>query len=1099
MRPLSVDPNRISESVGHRRVTVRVRFPSIAYVFVCAVSLVLPLAAQSPNGTINGHVLDPSNRAIAGADILVINDATGVKYSGKTNDDGIYVVPSLPPGPYRLQVSKVGFKTLIKPDIVLNIQDALSINFTLPIGAVFETVTVEGGAPLVNTTDSSVSTVVERQYVENMPLNGRSFQDLILLTPGVVMASPQSEPQLGQTGEFSVNGQRTDSNYYSIDGVSANIGAAAGSNFYSFAGASGSVPAATALGTTQALVSVDALSEFRVQSSSYSAEFGRNPGGQISFATRSGTNEWHGTAFDYLRNGYFDANDWFNDYLGVSQAPLRQNDFGGTWGGPIDIPRIYNGKDRTFFFFSYEGLRLTQPQEATVSPVPTIALRTTAPGAFQPVLNAFPLPHCPTPPRGCATDLGNGFGDFVGAWSNPSRLDAYSVRLDHEYNNRFRLFFRFAETPSSVISRTGGNAVPTPSNVSTSQSTTRTYTVGLTSVFNARVSSEFRLNYSSNEVVSTGKIDSFGGNMPVDLAQLQGLGPGAEVDLNFFVPGVVSLLGQNRQAGVQRQWNLVDTVSLSIGRHQLKFGADYRRLTPTATPVNPSVQYSYVSESEIVSNSASQATATSSSAAYPLYLNFSAFAQDEWKATPRLSLSIGLRWEVNPPPGVTQGLMPYTLQGPSLSALTLAPQGTPLWKTTWLNFAPRLGAAYILRDSPGWETVVRGGGGVFFDTGQQFGSLGFNGPGFHAFNSIPSAAFPQPAAVLTPQIVIPPIAPYIQPYYFSPHLQLPYTLQWNGSLQQALGGSQTVTVSYVGSHAARLLRQNIYLGPAVNNPNVIVFFVGDNGLTSDYGALQVQYQRRLTRGLTAMGSYTWSHCIDYGSTNVVAPSLTFVYLRGNCDFDVRHSFNSAFSYDLPNALKGRFARAVLHHWGIDNRFTARTGFPVTVTGGEIIEPATGQLYFANLDLVSGQPMYLYGSNCAAIYNNGLGCPGGRAINPGAFCDPSVVACLGGSSLRNFLRGFGAWQMNLAVRREFPIRERFKLQFRAETFNVFNHPNFGTINSQSYCSPSSNSPSFAPGCTFGQAIHTLAGSSGILSPLYQMGGPRSMQFALKLVF
>ena len=232
MRPLSVDPNRISESVGHRRITVRVRFPRIAFLFACAVSLALPLAAQSPNGTINGRVVDPSNGVIAGADILVINDATGVKYSGKTNDDGIYVVPNLPPGPYRLQVSKVGFKTLIKPDIVLNIQDALSINFTLPVGAVFETVTVEGGAPMVNTTDASVSTVMDQNYVENMPLNGRSFQDLILLTPGVVTQKSSEcshTSRLGQTGEFSVNGQRPESNYYTVDGVSANVGAAAGS------------------------------------------------------------------------------------------------------------------------------------------------------------------------------------------------------------------------------------------------------------------------------------------------------------------------------------------------------------------------------------------------------------------------------------------------------------------------------------------------------------------------------------------------------------------------------------------------------------------------------------------------------------------------------------------------------------------------------------------------------------------------------------------------------------------------------------------------------------------------------------------------------
>src|SRR5208283_1008587 len=191
------------------------RFPYIVLLSACALMLALPLLAQSPDGVINGLVVDPSNKVIAGADILVMNDVTGVKYFGKTNHDGIYIVPNLPPGPYRLQVSKVGFKTLIKPDIVLNIEDALSINFTLPVGAVFETVTVEGGASMINTTDASVSTVVDQTFVKNMPLNGRSFQSLILLTPGIVTQSPQG----GLGGEFSVNGQRTVSNYYTVDGV----------------------------------------------------------------------------------------------------------------------------------------------------------------------------------------------------------------------------------------------------------------------------------------------------------------------------------------------------------------------------------------------------------------------------------------------------------------------------------------------------------------------------------------------------------------------------------------------------------------------------------------------------------------------------------------------------------------------------------------------------------------------------------------------------------------------------------------------------------------------------------------------------------------
>ena len=289
MRSLSVDPNRISESIGNRRITVRVRFPRIALLFACTVSLVLPLAAQSPNGTINGRVLDPSGGAIADAAIVAVNDVTGAQYNSKTNAEGIYILIGLPPGPYRLQVSKAGFKTLVKPDIVLNVQDAIAINFTLPIGALFETVTVEGGAPLVNTESASVSTVVDRQFAENLPMNGRSFQTLIQLTPGVVLSTSNGE----DPGQFNVNGQRASANYWMVDGVSANVGSSA----FRPNGAGGSVASFSAMGGTNSLVSVDAMQEFRIQTSTYAPEFGRTPGAQISIVTRSGTNRFHGTLF----------------------------------------------------------------------------------------------------------------------------------------------------------------------------------------------------------------------------------------------------------------------------------------------------------------------------------------------------------------------------------------------------------------------------------------------------------------------------------------------------------------------------------------------------------------------------------------------------------------------------------------------------------------------------------------------------------------------------------------------------------------------------------------------------------------------------------
>ena len=259
------------------------RFPRITVFFAWVIWVVLPVVAQSPNGNINGLVLDPSNRIITEADVLVVNDLTGVKYSTKTNEEGIYVLPNLPPGPYRLQVSKVGFKTLIKPDIILNVQDALAINFTLPVGAFSETVTVEGGAPLVNTESAAVSTVVDRQFAENLPMNGRSFQTLIQLTPGVVLTQSNGF----DAGQFSVNGQRTNSNYWMVDGVSANTGIGASNQATPGGGLGGALGSFSALGGTNSLVGVDAMQEFRIQTSSYAPEFGRTPGGQISIVTRS--------------------------------------------------------------------------------------------------------------------------------------------------------------------------------------------------------------------------------------------------------------------------------------------------------------------------------------------------------------------------------------------------------------------------------------------------------------------------------------------------------------------------------------------------------------------------------------------------------------------------------------------------------------------------------------------------------------------------------------------------------------------------------------------------------------------------------------------
>src|SRR6267378_736644 len=266
-------------------------FFGVVLILAC-VALPSSAPAQTELAGVYGRVTDPSGAVIVDAEVEIKNVETNVSVSVKTNQDGLYTIPSLHPGHYLINVRKAGFKSVTVTELEINIQDNVVRNFALQVGSIADTVTVDGSGITLNTTDASVGTVVDQTYVKNMPLNGRSFQDLILLTPGTVTGSPQSGAVVGlgsgQAGEFSVNGQRTESNYYTVDGVSANVGATAGGDMALGAGPSGSVAAATALGTTQALVSVDSLQEFRVQSSTYSAQYGRSPGGQFAFETKSG-------------------------------------------------------------------------------------------------------------------------------------------------------------------------------------------------------------------------------------------------------------------------------------------------------------------------------------------------------------------------------------------------------------------------------------------------------------------------------------------------------------------------------------------------------------------------------------------------------------------------------------------------------------------------------------------------------------------------------------------------------------------------------------------------------------------------------------------
>jgi Carboxypeptidase regulatory-like domain/TonB dependent receptor len=1048
---------------------------------------------QSPNAILNGIVFDQEARAIPNAQVLIISDLTGVRYQTVTNSEGIYTFPSVAPGPYRIQVSKLGFKTIVRPDIVLNVQDALSVNFTLPIGAVSETVTVEGGAPLINTTDATVSTVVDRQFAENLPLNGRSFQTLIYLTPGVVLTAPFSSFDGGQ---FSVNGQRANANYWMVDGVSANFGASAISGPAD--GAAGALPSFSVMGGTNSLVSVDALQEFRIQTSTFAPEFGRTPGGQISIVTRSGTNQFHGTLFDYLRNDLFDANDWFANVARLAKPKERQNDFGGTFGGTLR-------KDRTFFFLSYEGLRLRLPQvalttvpDASFTPGGTTNARAQATLAMQPYFNAFPLPNPNSPeilgpPDRNGVRQPTGSAEFDASYSNQATLDAVSLRIDHHFNGKVSLFGRYNYSPSELVVRGGGSL----NTVSPTRIVTQTATIGATWAFSPTMADELRFNYSRNKASSFSYLDDFGGARP--LAALPFPSPFTSQDAQFTL--LISSLNNGslsvgRQSeNVQRQINIVDDLSTQRGTHSLKFGIDFRRLSPVYHPIGYFQEAFFLDVSSaqtgklFFSDLASQRNSTL------LFRNLGVFAQDTWRLRPRLTLTYGLRWDVDFTPASIDGPALLGVSGfnsTDLSNLAVAPAGTAPFQTAYGNVAPRVGIAYQVRSADKWQTVLRGGFGVFHDlaTSQVGNVLSRNYP-FGASSFRFRGTFPLDAATAAPPPITPAGLSAGLLYAFNPHLKLPYTLEWNGTIEQALGAKQALSVSYIGASGRRLIQSAFVNAP---NANFAAADLIDNTAASSYHALQMQFQRRLSSGLQALASYTWSHSIDDGSTgsyangsNALVPGLSAKANRGASDFDIRRSFSAAMTWALPNP-KEKLLNALLGNWSLHNILLVQSAAPV-----DIYYLSLRQIDNANThvrpDVVPGMPLYLSGSQY----------PGHKAFNPAAFTKPPIdptthFPIRQGNLGRNALRGFGATQWDLAVHREFPLHEELKLQFRAELFNVLNHPNFG--------SPSAaiDRPNF--GLTtqmLGQSLSNGLVGAGTLNPLYQIGGPRSVQLALKLIF
>lgn len=1036
-----------------------------AFVFLLLTSITC-IRAQSTSASLTGRITDPAKALIVAARVAAISSSTNFVYETTTNESGEYYLANLPPASYRIEIEKSGFKRLIKPNVILHVQDALSLDFELTLGDLSEAVTVESGAPLVNIESGTVSTVIDRNFVENAPLNGRSFQTLITLTPGVVLTATRFDDQ----GQFSVNGQRTDANYFTVDGAGANFGVTGLLQLVQTA--SGALPALSLAGGTNSLVSVDGMQEFRILTSSFAPEFGRTPGAQVSIVTRSGSNTFHGTLFEYFRNDVLDARDWFVNFNGLPKPRERQNDFGGVLGGPIH-------RDSTFFFFSYEGLRLRQPSTQQ-SAVPDNQSRLLAPVAMRPFLNVFPIAN--------GGNFATGLAQFNASYSNPSTLNATSIRLDQVVNSKTSLFGRYNYSPSRLDQRSPPFAGPILSMTNSLSSSIHTLTIGATQLISPRISNEARANYSNHRIGAKFFLDDFGGAVPLPDSLLFPSGSSSANGLfGLFISGAGQYNQGNQGTSEQRQINLIDDLSLTARNHQLKFGIDYRWLAPFSSPFayRQFAQFSGMTAAPggALSGTASVAATFAMQSSSLLSQNFSLYGQDTWKLTPRLTVTYGLRWDLNPPlKGKNSANDPFTVIGLDHSAtVSLAPRGTPLYETTYGNFAPRVGLAYQFNGIRNWDATLRAGFGIFYDLGQ--GSLGGVSSFFPygASKIIAAAPFPlstQNAAPPSPT-TNPPVGTIL---VADPHLQLPRTYQWNVALEQSIGNNESLSLTYIGAAGQDLLRTTRLFNV---NPNFQTIVLTDNSATSDYHALQIKFQRRLTRGFQVVSSYSWSHSIDTASTDaavtintpdtIASPNVD----RGNSDFDIRHSFTAGVTYNLPFPKTNEIGQAILSGWSVNSFILARSAPPVNVVG--VTFNAAGVTLTPRPNLNSGVPLELFDSQF----------PGGKIFNRAAFT--SLPAGQQGNFGRNVLRGFAASQLDMALERQFHLTEIIRLRFRTEFFNIFNHPNFGSpVNTLT-------SPQF------GRSTQMLAnslgsgGASGGLNPLYQIGGPRSIQFAVKLEF